>query len=418
MNPLLFAQLLQQQGLGGPLPQAGLPPQILSPESPAIPPPGPATPTLARPDVRAEDPDFLRYSLLPLDEQQAQLQQQIQAADALASGSGKQFSTPIGAAIGGLADVIRSGVGAYRQKGLQSKLEGLNKQRAELIQKAGQGPSTLRYAAPQQPRDTSIQQGYLDVAKERELRLAAAAQAQAEADAAKAKNAGLLAKTKAAAKAKSEAEKAQHASFKLEGDLRKEFQGLPAYKNYEIAAVAFDQIQSAFNDPSAQGDIAGITAFMKSLDPATGVKDQEFQNASNAGGLLDKAAVSLARVQNGERLTPEQREGFLRVARNNVAALKKPHDAALKQYQGLAKSYKVAPERVAAPASNIDLNAPNPPEPKRAAPATPTTSAPAGPVGAGDPRNVKSTVTFTDPRDGKQKTLRTYADGRSTITDD
>jgi hypothetical protein len=147
-------------------------------------------------------------------------------------------------------------------------------------------------------------------------------------------------------------------NIKLEGDLRKEFQALPAYKNFQIASVAYEQINQAFADPSAAGDIAGITSFMKSLDPETGVKDQEFNNASNAGGMYDKAAALLSKVRNGQRLTPEQRADFVRVARANVNALKRPHDVALEKYQGLGKSYNVDPSRVASPASDIDLTAP------------------------------------------------------------
>jgi hypothetical protein len=206
-------------------------------------------------------------------------------------------------------------------------------------------------------------------------------------------------RSKAAAGAAAAQEKAtkKEASdnIKLEGNLRKEFQALPAYKNFQIAAIALDQIQSAFKDPSAQGDLAGITAFMRSLDPSTGVKDQEFNNAQNAGGMLDKAAAALAKVQNGERLTPEQREGFLRVARSNVAALKKPHDAALKHYQELSKSYNVSPERVAAPASDIDLTQEPAPAPKQ-----PTT------------KNLKSKVTVGG------KVYRTYSDGTVTVEDE
>lgn len=208
------------------------------------------------------------------------------------------------------------------------------------------------------------------------------------------------ARAKAEAKAQENAKKEEQGGFKLEGSLRKEFQALPAYKNYQIAAVALDQIQRAAQDPSAAGDLALITNFMRSLDPNTGVKDQEFNNAQNAGGMYDKAAALLARIQSGERLTGEQRASFLNAARSNVAALKRSYDAALNHYRSLAGSYKVAPDRVAMPVGvDIDLEAPGPSLPP----------APGGVVGPGDPRSVKQTLT----KDGK--TYRVYADGHVTV---
>jgi hypothetical protein len=57
----------------------------------------------------------------------------------------------------------------------------------------------------------------------------------------------------------------------------------------------------------------------------------------------------------------------------------------------------------------------------RALPSAKSPQAPPAPTAegaTGDPRSIKSSVTFTDPKDGKQKTLRTYANGRTTITED
>jgi hypothetical protein len=215
------------------------------------------------------------------------------------------------------------------------------------------------------------------------------------------------AKAKAEAKTAAGAEKKTQGEIRLEGNLRKEFQALPAYKNYQIVATALDQMTGAFAVGSGAGDIAGITTFMKSIDPATGVKDQEFNNAQNSGGVIDKARAALQQVQSGDKLTPEQRKEFIVIARSNAAALKKAHDAELKRYQDLASSYKVAPERVAAPASTINLEDPPPPKPA---------PSPTGKVGSGDPRNVVETRTIKKgPNAGKL--LDIYADGHGKIRD-
>lgn len=203
----------------------------------------------------------------------------------------------------------------------------------------------------------------------------------------------------AAAKAEKDANKQTQDGIKLEGNLRKEFQATPAYKNFQIAAVAFDQVQRAANDPSPAGDISVITNFMRSLDPNTGVKDQEFNNAQNAGGLYTKAEAALARVKSGERLTPEQRADFVRAARSNVLALQAPYDQTLKHYQGLAGSYNVDPSRVAMK-TGIDLT--EEPPPRAAAPVAPTPRPSSAPA-----ESIREKI---DLPDGSQ--LITYTNGK------
>jgi hypothetical protein len=387
-NLNLLASLIQQQrgAPGQPLVQPGMQPMeqgLLDEEEQGF------------PDMRAEDPDFLRYQMMPLDEQQAQLQRQMQAADALMQGSGRQHTTPLGAAIGGLADVVRMGVGGYRMGGLQQKMDVLGQQRSDLIEQVGKGPSTLRRAMQKAPADTSIREGYLNLAREREERLKEQAGELEEYR----KELTTLKKTGAAAAAarrtKAEGEKKTQGGIKLEGDLRKEFQGLPAYKNYQTASVAYEQMQSAANDSSGASDIALVTNYMRSLDPETGVKETEFRNAQNAGGFDDKARAAYTKIMSGEFLTPKMRQELLRSARSNVAALKRPHDSALKRYEELATSYSVDPKRVAAPGGHIALDEP---------PTGPTAlpPSPGGVVGPGDPRNIKATQEI----DGKRYVLR------------
>ena len=60
-----------------------------------------------------------------LDERQAMLDRQMQQAELLKQGSGKQYSTGMGAALGGLADVIRAGQGQYQMQQAQTGMEDL-----------------------------------------------------------------------------------------------------------------------------------------------------------------------------------------------------------------------------------------------------------------------------------------------------
>lgn len=243
--------------------------------------------------------------------------------------------------------------GLQREAGTQgAQLQGMAMQaegRADVMDRSGLDP--LGIARLQQMADYQRKQqelGEARLAQQQGLAEMKLAQQQEEA-AAKAEAARQKATAGAAAAKAQSGKKEDAAGIKLEGDLRKEFQALPAYKNYQLALVAFDQIQRSAKDPSPAGDIAVITNYMRSLDPTTGVKEQEFQNAQSAGGFDDKARAGWERIMSGKRLSDTQRQDFVRAAESNTRALKDPYDRAAKYYKGLAESYKVNPERVGTP---------------------------------------------------------------------
>lgn len=67
-------------------------------------------------------------------------------------------------------------------------------------------------------------------------------------------------------------------------------------------------------NPSAFGDIANVFGFMKSIDPASVVRESEFATASEAGGLLTRAKNILSKAEKGERLTDAQRQDLVRIS--------------------------------------------------------------------------------------------------------
>jgi hypothetical protein len=404
VNPALIAQLLQQAVPGGALRK-------------------PPVTAYQQPDevqrLRSQDPDFLRLSLTPLDDEQSQLDRQTALANALMQGSGRQYASPLGTAIGGLSDAIRMGVGSYRMGDIERKQQGLNLRRQEMIDEAGRGPSSRlpKAAAAVNPDMLELRRENLDLARVREDRLRDDADTREERLAGglqwqkdKAARAASAAALKAQKKAEADAEKKTQGDIKLEGNLRKEFQATPAYKNFQIASVAQDQIERAAKDQTPAGRISLITAFMRSIDPNTGVKDQEFNNAQNAGGWMTRAQAAMEKALNGT-LTQEQAEDFVKAGRANVMALKRVHDSALQKYQGYAKSYNVAPERVATPASDINLE--EPPPTKSTGPASQSIRQKT------ETADGTKTVTYSDGRqetalpDGR--TIIIYPDGREVL---
>jgi hypothetical protein len=99
-----------------------------------------------------------------------------------------------------------------------------------------------------------------------------------------------------------------------EGDLRKEYYGLPDIKAYNEINTAYNQIKVATQRPSPANDLAAATKFMKLLDPNSVVRESELIMAVQASGLADRIANTGNRILNGEKLTPTQRKDFFDAA--------------------------------------------------------------------------------------------------------
>jgi hypothetical protein len=99
-----------------------------------------------------------------------------------------------------------------------------------------------------------------------------------------------------------------------EGDLRKEYNGLPDVKAYNEVNTAYNQIKVATQRPSPANDLAAATKFMKLLDPNSVVRESELIMAVQASGLADRIANTGNRILNGEKLTATQRKDFFDAA--------------------------------------------------------------------------------------------------------
>ncbi len=98
-------------------------------------------------------------------------------------------------------------------------------------------------------------------------------------------------------------------ALKTEEGLRKEVNGL--LKDYYLVADATARVRAAGDDPSGAGDLALIFNFMKILDPGSTVREGEFANAQNSGGVDDKVRGLYNSIVNGQRLSADQRTDFL-----------------------------------------------------------------------------------------------------------
>ena len=145
-------------------------------------------------------------------------------------------------------------------------------------------------------------------------------------------------------------------SFTQERQLRTDIGNNPAAK--ELALVrphiqTIGRIAGQVRDGrnvSAQDDLALIFAFMKVLDPTSVVREGEFANAQNTGGIAENVVNAYNKALNGERLTDRQRSEFFRTANGMMRDRQANYQEVVNRQRDLASQYGLNPDRVAAPA--------------------------------------------------------------------
>lgn len=133
---------------------------------------------------------------------------------------------------------------------------------------------------------------------------------------------------------------------KSEADLRKEFNARAEVKDFNTIRSAYQNVQSASQNPSAAGDLSMIFAYMKLLDPGSVVREQEFANAQNAAGVPDQVRNMYNRALNGQRLNPTQRQDFVSQAERLYGSRRQTYDQIVGEYRGYAQDYGLEPDRI------------------------------------------------------------------------
>lgn len=80
-------------------------------------------------------------------------------------------------------------------------------------------------------------------------------------------------------------------------------------------AASYAKIANAAKSPSAAGDIALLTGYMKLIDPGSTVREGEFRTAQFAASVPERLKAFYNQILSGERLTDETRKDFLNQAR-------------------------------------------------------------------------------------------------------
>ena len=95
--------------------------------------------------------------------------------------------------------------------------------------------------------------------------------------------------------------------------LRAEFNNNPIVKRHQIVSSSYENILN--NQETGAGDMALIFGYMKMLDSDSAVREGEYATAENSGSIPQSVRNYYNRAVSGERLQPEQRQAFIKQAK-------------------------------------------------------------------------------------------------------
>lgn len=142
-------------------------------------------------------------------------------------------------------------------------------------------------------------------------------------------------------------------SFSQESQLRTQFGNQPAVKDLAAVKAHIGIIGSIAGkaqrgEPvTAADDLALIFAFMKMLDPGSVVREGEFANAQNTGGIPDRVMNAYNRALKGTRLSDNQRAEFFKTAATAMDSYTESYVSQAERYRGLADGYGLKADNIA-----------------------------------------------------------------------
>lgn len=144
-----------------------------------------------------------------------------------------------------------------------------------------------------------------------------------------------------------EARAGRKEQFDYAKELRTEFRKAPETTNYETVVRQFSSALGA--KPTPTGDQALITAYAKMLDPASVVREAEFNIVQAGDSAIGRQVARIQRelgIDSSGLLRPEVRNRVLTEMRNLVDNYRSSYDRVRGDYEGLAGSYGIKPDLV------------------------------------------------------------------------
>ena len=119
------------------------------------------------------------------------------------------------------------------------------------------------------------------------------------------------------------------------------FKSEPIYKEYQGMQTAFNQVNTALNQETPIGDLAGATKMMKMMDEGSTVRESELALAMAAAGRMDRLKNYLNQAMTGQKLTPTQRIEFKALSNELYAAAGQAYNNKRSEYQAFAEAYQL-----------------------------------------------------------------------------
>ena len=121
-----------------------------------------------------------------------------------------------------------------------------------------------------------------------------------------------------------------------ENKLFTSYQSNKVVQDFDQATQGVTKLFQGLEANDGAGDVAAIFTFMKTLDPASVVREGEFATAENSSGVFRKFWNIHNKLLRGERLTDPQRESFKQVGINLYQQNQKALDNVRYNYSQIA----------------------------------------------------------------------------------
>lgn len=330
------------------------------------------------PDV--SDPDLAGYTALGSSGARRELlERQLAMAQQLQSQDGGNYTSPWGAALGGLGGLVNRGLGAYQQK---KALEGLGaltsteestrarfargarswtpEQAANLGILSGD-PVLGAYGRSQQTSVKNMDAGSLRaLALEQANRRLANQEQEAERkaqtgkrqfDAAQWRNQQMVAGMwkNLGLREQEAAQQRAGTQTKTEGELRREFNALPEVKEFGDFDANYQGLLKASKNPTGIGGTTAIFSFMKLIDPGVAVMEGDVDRIKAAGGPASQFAGLYERALTGTPIPKSVIDDMVKQARELHSIRAGQVKALERQYGGIAQQSGADPARVVVP---------------------------------------------------------------------
>lgn len=151
---------------------------------------------------------------------------------------------------------------------------------------------------------------------------------------------------------------------KQETELRKEISNDPIIKEYHIVDQAAKKVQASANVPENSterpaADVALLFAYMKLLDPTTGVKEGEVALARDTENIPNKVRNAYNSALTGQKLSPDIRKGMEQHSRTLFSTHQGKAKETQKFYTDIAGKYGLDPKYLFQTVADNPIKVPN-----------------------------------------------------------